>query len=220
VRQVQQPGLRAQRGGLLLDCLAGTHALRDVAHEGQDEAAGCGGIVDRAEGDLECELLARVGHGGHHHARLAVESGDRRRRTLAPHARAPQRLEQRGDERFDALADRLLGRVAEQPLGAGIPQDDPAPVDIDDDHRLGQTREQAAEAQVVGSQRLVPRRPAQRWRAIIPCRDVRAKIGSADAVRIEPLFWTGEALLATAGSLGLALLGGYDLRARRWAEAA
>jgi MFS family permease len=41
-----------------------------------------------------------------------------------------------------------------------------------------------------------------------------------DAIGIEPLFWTGGALLATAGSLGLLLLGGYDLRARRWAEAA
>ena len=39
-----------------------------------------------------------------------------------------------------------------------------------------------------------------------------------DAVGIEPLFWTGGALLATAGVLGLVLLGGYNLRVRHLAE--
>jgi hypothetical protein len=33
-----------------------------------------------------------------------------------------------------------------------------------------------------------------------------------DAVGIEPLFWAGGALLATAGALGLVLLGTCDLR--------
>ena len=41
-----------------------------------------------------------------------------------------------------------------------------------------------------------------------------------DAVGVEPLFWMGGALLATAGVLGLALLGGHNLRARPVAEAA
>ena len=41
-----------------------------------------------------------------------------------------------------------------------------------------------------------------------------------DAVGIEPLFWTGGVLLATAGVLGLALLGGYNLRAAPAREAA
>ncbi|HET6318077.1 MAG TPA: MFS transporter, partial [Chloroflexota bacterium] len=36
-----------------------------------------------------------------------------------------------------------------------------------------------------------------------------------DAVGIQPVFWVGGVLLATAGGLGLALLGGYDLRVRR-----
>ena len=40
-----------------------------------------------------------------------------------------------------------------------------------------------------------------------------------DVIGIEPLFWLGGALLAAAGSLGLLLLGGYDLRTRRWAAA-
>ncbi len=40
-----------------------------------------------------------------------------------------------------------------------------------------------------------------------------------DAVGIRPLYWTGGALLATAGVLGLALLGGYDFRARDAAAA-
>jgi hypothetical protein len=35
-----------------------------------------------------------------------------------------------------------------------------------------------------------------------------------DAVGIRPLFWSGGTLLAIAGALGLALLGGYNLRAR------
>jgi len=35
-----------------------------------------------------------------------------------------------------------------------------------------------------------------------------------DAAGIRPLFWLGGALLATAGVLGLALLGRYDFRAR------
>jgi MFS family permease len=41
-----------------------------------------------------------------------------------------------------------------------------------------------------------------------------------DAVGIEPLFWTGGALLGTAGILGLLLLRSDDLRAHPWAEAA
>jgi MFS family permease len=41
-----------------------------------------------------------------------------------------------------------------------------------------------------------------------------------DAVGIEPLFWTGGALLATAGVLGLVLLRGHNLRACHRAEAA
>ena len=41
-----------------------------------------------------------------------------------------------------------------------------------------------------------------------------------DALGIEVLFWIGGVLLAAAGGLGLVLLGGYDLRARRWAAAA
>jgi MFS family permease len=41
-----------------------------------------------------------------------------------------------------------------------------------------------------------------------------------DAVGVEPLFWMGGALLATAGVLGLVLLGGHNLRARPVAEAA
>jgi MFS family permease len=41
-----------------------------------------------------------------------------------------------------------------------------------------------------------------------------------DAVGIEPLFWTGGALLTGAGVLGLVLLGGFDPRARSVAEAA
>jgi predicted MFS family arabinose efflux permease len=40
-----------------------------------------------------------------------------------------------------------------------------------------------------------------------------------DAVGVEPLFWMGGALLATAGVLGLVLLGGHNLRARPVAEA-
>jgi MFS family permease len=40
-----------------------------------------------------------------------------------------------------------------------------------------------------------------------------------DAVGIEPIFWAGGALLATAGALGLLLLGGYNLRARLLAKA-
>jgi MFS family permease len=41
-----------------------------------------------------------------------------------------------------------------------------------------------------------------------------------DAVGIEPLFWTGGALLATAGALGLVLLGGSNLRVSTFAQAA
>jgi hypothetical protein len=41
-----------------------------------------------------------------------------------------------------------------------------------------------------------------------------------DALGIEPLFWVGGALLATAGILGLVLLGGYNLRVSTVAQAA
>ena len=41
-----------------------------------------------------------------------------------------------------------------------------------------------------------------------------------DAVGVERLFWMGGVLLATAGVLGLVLLGGHNLRARPVAEAA
>jgi MFS family permease len=39
-----------------------------------------------------------------------------------------------------------------------------------------------------------------------------------DAVGIEPLFWTGGALLIAAGILGLRLLSGYDFRPHYVAE--
>jgi MFS family permease len=41
-----------------------------------------------------------------------------------------------------------------------------------------------------------------------------------DAVGVQLIFWIGGVLLAAAGGLGLVLLGGYDLRARRLAAVA
>jgi hypothetical protein len=41
-----------------------------------------------------------------------------------------------------------------------------------------------------------------------------------DKAGIELLFWLGGALLSTAGVLGLVLLGGYNVQARSWPEAA
>ena len=37
----------------------------------------------------------------------------------------------------------------------------------------------------------------------------------ADVVGFQPLFWTGDALLAIAGILGIVLLGGHDFRQQR-----
>ncbi len=73
---------------------------------------------------------------------------------LAGHSEAGQAgtvasAETLGDEDLDGAADHLDVRIAEEGLGSGVPEDDPAGVDVADDHRLMDAPEQSADPEVL-----------------------------------------------------------------------
>ncbi len=117
----------------------------------------CKGLAPRvpqlAERKLNANLLAAFGARGHFDRSVGVDDQPMASATVALHSCAVERRDRLGHQNFDRFANGFHGRVAEQPLGGGIPEHDTASRQFGDDHGVQHAIEQLTEVQVARTRR-------------------------------------------------------------------
>jgi hypothetical protein len=143
----RRPARAGPRGALRLGLLARPR----VAYQGEDAPGPVGRAVEPRECELDRDLVAVARHRDDFDRRAAVDDRPVAGASVLLEARQMGVPDARWDDQlFDAVADRFGIRVAEEPLGGGVPEEDAARLSRGDHDRVGDLPEEVADAELLG----------------------------------------------------------------------